>query len=649
MMGLSINILKELNMDTMEQYINKVTSIFQYNYYDSITEVPLMSFKDSILFATLAFAMKREKLNETDAEEYIAKEVGEPVIREDFRVLRIFYHQVIGHLMLCSTMELLTYIMFAEPDIRSQSEYNVGLSINRLLAELLKDEGIVYDWGFAQGQFLVQSLLCGRKQQVGGIEIDSNNYIVGKIRTRLMGIKADLQCDDLFRQRYGYSFREAAVICPPFKKDVSNLSNSALLDCGLFDVDLFWYRNESFMSRSEWPYIFKAINTLKPGGKLIALTRSAAVSSAIYSGIRQKLLELGLVECIIQLPKNLLPSNSRTVVLWIFSKKENKRVRMINALDIKTTKGRKCYLSEGNIKKIVELVKYGGDNTDIEYESSDGLDTSQSNEGHISQNIVVDMDYKDLLVYDSNLDIGLDQIDTDGGSILFNKLIKDCMPNCDLSPVRYTQERPGQKDFVENNFGGEQIFLGEVCTIKRGFVLPINEGDDSELDHDSVKYISPKHLDNGVIDILKTTSLKFDKEEVSKKPLACNSIVMSKSAPFKFGYIDDLKGKTVFGNGNTYSLMVDENEINPIYLFMYLTTELAQRQLDRIVARINPDSRTKTIAIVDLQELSIPVTSREEQDKIAAEFLKLIEKEIQIRVSLDKALNDRETLIKDVF
>ena len=664
MLRYSVNMLKELNVDTIEKHIDKITAIFQYTYYDSVVEVPWVSFKDSILFSTLALVMIDKGLNETDGEKYIAQELKQPGIMRDFEALRPYYSQVVGHLKLCSPIELLTYIMFSEPLIRSKSEYNVGLSINRLLVELLRDETCVYDWGFAQGEFLVQTLLRDEEKQVAGIEVEESNYIVTKIRLSLMQIDADLLRGDLFFERAANRQGYAAVICPPFKRDLRELSRYGRLSGGEFE-DLYWYLDGSDMYRSEWPYLLKALEAVRPGGKLIALTTNEAASSDIYNRIRLRLLEEGLVESIIQLPNHLLPAHSRAVTLWIFSRKNNEYVRMINATDIRTVEGRKSYLSKGNIKEIVELYKYGNPRVSAgRHMSADGTvnlgsqGAEDTNVGTSIENRVVDVSYDDLMndVNSSHEKYRLALGDAD--LIRPMDFVIRNEPSCDLSPVRYTKRASRFLEPMNPDLGlrGRQyVFLGEVCTIKRGFVLPKKDVESSggaaaasagtSTTGNEGKYITPKHLNNDIIDVLSVDSLEGSDTGHNKTPIAANSIIMSKSAPFKFGFVDNLKGKNVYSNGNTYSLTIDEGQINPVYLFMYLTSDMAKFQLDHMVELSNPYSRTKTVSIEDLKELYLPLLPRKEQDAVAAEFLKLVEKERQVQSQLDEISENKGALL----
>lgn len=668
MLRYSVNMLKELNVDTIEKHIDKITAIFQYTYYDSVVEVPWISFKDSILFSTLALVMINNRSNEADGEKYIASELKQPGIMRDFETLRPYYHQVVGHLKLCSPIELLTYIMFSEPLIRSKSEYNVGLSINRLLVELLRDETYVYDWGFAQGEFLVQSLLRDDEKQVAGIEAEESNYIVTKIRMSLMQIDADLIWGDLFFERHANQNGYAAVICPPFKRDLRELSRYGRLSSGEFE-DLYWYLDGSDMYRSEWPYLLKALEAVRPGGKLIALTTNEAASSDIYNRMRLRLLEEGLVESVIQLPNHLLPSHSRAVTLWIFSRKNNEYVRMIDATDIRTVEGRKSYLSKENIREIVDLYKYGSQSVSagrhmradaVANLDEQGADDTEA--GNSNKKLVVDVPYDDLM-NDVNSFHERNRLALGDADLIrpMDFVIRD-EPSCDLSPVRYIKgyTKRGSRFLEPMNpdlglRGRQYVFLGEVCTIKRGFVLPKKDVEASGdvgaasagagTTGNEGKYITPKHLNNNIIDVLSVDSLEGSDTGHNKTPIATNSIIMSKSAPFKFGFVDNLKGKNVYSNGNTYSLTIDEKQINPVYLFMYLTSDMAKLQLDHMVELSNPYSRTKTVSIEDLKELYLPLLPRKEQDTVAAEFLKLVEKEWQIQSQLDEISENKGALL----
>mgnify|MGYP000520783074 FL=1 len=185
-----------------------------------------------------------------------------------------------------------------------------------------------------------------------------------------------------------------------------------------------------------------------------------------------------------------------------------------------------------------------------------------------------------------------------------------------MAPDRYTNRNATATTDTEELFKGPSYFLGDVCKIRRGADEKVDESDTADTG-DLAKYITPKHLNNRTIDVLKMPSLTTVTVTGNRKPLKTNTIIMSKSAPFKFGFIDDLKGRNVYCSGNTYKLTVDENEIDSIYLFMYLTSDLAKEQLTRISENMNPSSRTKTISITDLGEVQIPIVPRDEQEMLS--------------------------------
>lgn len=634
MIGFPIGLLQELSEDVIEKYIAKVTSVFENYYYDSLDDVPLIPFKDSILFATLMLTMKQKGLSEIGAEDYIVTKLQEPSMLKDYIDLRQYYPDVLPPLEPCTPEELFTYIVLAEPIILSKSEYNVGVSINRLLVELLRGQDKVYDWGFAQGQFLIQSLLQSRpRPQVAGIEVKKSNYFVTKIRMYLVGVEANLQEANLFFEKEANSEGAAAVICPPRKNPLTEIQYQGYyLKSSL--AELFYTSSDKAMHTGEWPYILKALDSLQPGGKLLALTSLEAVSNKLSRAIRCKLLEEGLVESVILLSNRLIQGNKKAAILWVFSKKANRYVRMINAGEIRTKKGQSFYLSDENIKQIADLYRYGekymGTVTDDEF---------------VIENIVRDVAVEDILVEPVYHRRHYHYEDEDFYPIVISS---EEVRQCNLSPDRYTNRSATATTDAEELFQGPSYFLGDVCKIRRGADEKVAESDTADTG-DLAKYITPKHLNNRTIDVLKMPSLTTVTAAGNRKPLKTNTIIMSKSAPFKFGFIDDLKGRNVYCSGNTYKLTVDENEINPIYLFMYLTSDMAKEQLTRISENMNPSSRTKTISITDLGEFQIPIVPRDEQEMLAKEFLKIVAEEEKIQRQLDTISEGKKALIQNAM
>ena len=437
-----------------------------------------------------------------------------------------------------------------------------------------------------------------------GIENNLPCCLVTKLRLSLLpdttNIKLDF--DNMFHRKV-YSnhfvadhlgFKNTAIIKPlPGKNAADFTADEWILVPAQLNVFKELMSPATF--KSEWPYIITALASLISSQRLYAITTNGAASTETYSDIRKRLIKFGYVECVVQLPENLIPGTSIPTTLWIFSK-NNKTVRFIDASEIKTKGRRKFSLSDKDIKAIVALI------TKPEF--------TESNHSHKSQKGRIKVVHNDELA----------------------------ASNYNLAPSRYIQE-----DFPSDSSGF--ILLEEVCQINRGVLLKAQELDTLVADNNSVKYITPKNLNNSIIDLSGVTSLAETDEISPKKAISDNNIIMSKLLPFKAGYITDTQNNMIFSNGNTYYLQVDKKAINPLFLFMYLNSKMAQKQLEQL----SRGSSTTTLSISDLKNLKIPLIKRSIQNELSEKYQELLAKEQRIYESLKALERDKDRLIEDAL
>lgn len=598
--------IKYQSADTTNEYIAKIEKLIKTR------DIP--RFQDVILLTTIALLQNSLKLNYREAQNHISRELNDPLVTKSLEKKLFTYENIAFELTTCSDLQLLTYILFAEADSKKGSEFNSGMSINKLLAMLLKDYSCVFDWGFGYGQFLLFANMYGNEKALEGIELDQSCYVITKIRLWLVSQNSsllsgespiNLKCGNMFYDVSPFNPYLQASINAPFKGGIHE-SHAAVIHPTLGKtvndfIDNEWKILPSTLEpftdymgpavlKSEWPFILTALETVNSGGKLYAITTNGAASTETYSDIRKYLVKRGLVECVVQLSENLLPGTAIPATLWIFSK-NNESVRIINASDIRTKGRRKFSLSDGDIEKIMSLI------SDRNYYS----DAARIEEKPI----------KDLSLLE----------------------LKDAKYN--LSPSHHTGDK----------FLSEYMLLKDVCRINRGILLEAQELDILVSDDNSVKYVTPKHLNNRIIDMSEIISLTTAKEIPEKKSVSSDSIIMTKLLPFKAGYIGDTEGNLIFSNGNTYYLTIDKQAINPLFLFMYLNSEVAKQQIDQL----SRGSKTSTLSISDLKELKIPLIKRSVQNRIVDTYRQLLKKEEEIQESLQRLEKEKNQLIEEVL
>lgn len=582
--------LKMQSQEVSNQYIVKVEKIFK--------TANISYFRDTVLLATLVLVQKVFQMDSNAAQKYVEQKADDPYVSHALDNALESYYLI--NLESCTAIELLTYVLFSEPDTKKDSDFNSGDSINKLLTALLTECESVTDLGFGYGQLLLFSALYGNAKQLTGIEVEADCYVITRVRLSLLPNEPHLHLiygnifneEDLNRlsskKAWNTNDAQTTVIHPPFGSSLSNFTEDNSHLSSFISQELYDSMSPAAY-KSEWPFILTALERLTPGKKLFAITTNGAASTETYSAIRKELIRRGYVNCVMQLSENLLPGTSIPSTLWIFSK-GNETVRVIDASQIRTEGRRKFTLSDENISEIMKLITFEASNSE-------------------------EAATKDIVK-----DLTLSEIEES---------------NYNLSPSRH----------VGADFLLEYIQLKDVCQINRGIILKAQELDELVADNNSIKYITPKHLNNGVIDLSKVTSLAETDEIFKKKSIDDDSIVMSKLLPFKTGYVRQVKKKQVFSNGNTYYLQINQKAINPLFLFMYLNSTMAQKQLEQL----SRGSSTSTLSISDLKELKIPLVKRSIQDKLADNYKKLIKEEQRIQASLDKLEKNKRRLIEEVL
>lgn len=596
--------LKLQNTDRTNEYIAKIEDILK--------PFAIASFQDSMFIVALTLVSKVDNSRVKTAFFQLRSQLNDSIVTKALESVADYYQSntlesyspMYSALRSCTALQLLTYLIFADPNGKKDAAFDSGHSLNRLLVELVKNETAIYDWGFGYGQFLLSAALYGNSQSLEGIEINPECYVVTKLRLSLLPHEPTIKLhfgnmfyeEDRHRSIFT-NFRDvsakqphAAIIHPPFGVMIDEFFEN---NKGLRVPTLPRFAEIMGPSayKSEWPFILRALDDLADEKRLYAITTNGAASTETYSEIRRNLVQQGLVECVVQLSENLLPGTNIPSILWIFSK-HNETVRMIDAGEFRTTGRRKSSLSAEDIEDIIYLI------------------TNQNRVDELAPK------YRGIINFVSPTELA--------------------ESNYNLAPSRHLGET-----FPAT----EHIFLKDVCKINRGVLLNAQELDELVTDDNPVKYITPKNLNNNVIDLTEITSLAETDEILKKKSIDDDTIVMSKLLPFKTGYVTTVENKKVFSNGNTYFLQINKAKINPLFLWMYLNSAMAKKQLDQL----SRGTKTSTLSISDLKELKIPLIEPAVQDKLVDKYKKLLKKERQIQESLNTLKKEKEQLIETVL
>ncbi|QEA29485.1 SAM-dependent DNA methyltransferase [Microbacterium sp. CBA3102] len=195
----------------------------------------------------------------------------------------------------------------------------------KLLVEMLEPyKGRVYDPACGSGGMFVQSAdfvtAHGGKRtdiSVYGQEFTDTTWKLAKMNLALRGIEADLgpRSDDSFLADLHPDLRADYIIAnPPF--NVSDWWDAKLAD------DPRWNYGTPPQGNANFAWVQHFIHHLAPKGTAGFVLANGSLSSKTggEGEIRRKLVEAGLVDCIVALPDKLFFNTGISVSLWFVSK-----------------------------------------------------------------------------------------------------------------------------------------------------------------------------------------------------------------------------------------------------------------------------------------------------------------------------------------
>ncbi len=239
-------------------------------------------------------------------------------------------------------------------------------SVVKTLVEMLEPyHGRVYDPACGSGGMFVQSAEFvkahgGKRTDISvyGQEFTDTTWKLAKMNLALRGIEADLgkQSADSFTQDLHPDLRADFVIAnPPF--NVSNWWNPKLAD------DPRWKYGTPPEGNANFAWVQHFLYHLSPRGTAGFVLANGSLSSKTSGEgeIRRKLVQAGLVDCIVAMPDKLFFNTGIPVSLWFVSKdrggnghrKRDEEVLFIDARKLGTMETRRLrVLADEDIAKI---------------------------------------------------------------------------------------------------------------------------------------------------------------------------------------------------------------------------------------------------------------------------------------------------------
>lgn len=342
-----------------------------------------------------------------------------------------------------------------------------------------------------------------------------------------------------------------------------------------------YFKDIKRTASGDWVFGLAAYLNTKQPGKTVILMTNAGTWNKPDESLRQQLVKDGIVEGVILLPENLF-SYTRIPFTMLVLSQNNTKVKMVDASDIYTEERRQNFLGANDIDKIVH---------------------AYHNETEISREVEVD-------------------------EIAEQEYI--------LNPLRYITSGMEIEDGVS---------LGDLCiSINRGAIIQSSELDELVASEEtSYRYLMLQHIQDGIVDS-DLPSLVGVEERYKKHCINDKNLIISKNAPFKVALAQIPEGQTVLANGNLYFLELDESRVNPLFVSVFLQSEIGMSQLNRFAK----GTAVRNISIQDLKMVQIPKLPMEQQDVIAEEYENLSDELVVLQRQADLIRDKRARLLEGV-
>jgi type I restriction enzyme M protein len=220
---------------------------------------------------------------------------------------------------------------FALKEGKGKGEFYTPKCIVKLIAEMIEPyNGVIYDPCCGSGGMFIQSIEFIKKHHgntkepsIYGQEYTSTTYKLAKMNLAIRGISANMgkiPDDTFFNDQHEDLKANFIMANPPFNQKQWRKENELTKDSRWDGYEVPPTGNANYA------WILHMVSKLSENGVAgFILSNGALSGGGDELKIRQKLIENGLVEAIIVLPRNLFYTTDISVTLWILNKNKQER------------------------------------------------------------------------------------------------------------------------------------------------------------------------------------------------------------------------------------------------------------------------------------------------------------------------------------
>lgn len=452
--------------------------------------------------------------------------------------------------------------------------------LEKLVISILGAHETILDYCSGEGSFLIEYGKRVPNVKLIGIEKDLLTYENSMINLTFNDLDYQIFNEDALTENSLFSQDHQ------FDRIYSNFPINLLNQTISYNLEkkyLSRFQLDTKNSRDhDWNFVEHVINLLSEKGKAVIVVPLTILFREAEVSVRHQLLKYRLLESVIQLPERMLNYAKIPVALMVLSQ-GNEEVTFIDA---------------------TELIDPKIDETLAQHEWN-FFETIKSDQN----TIIIDI----------------------------QKLVKEELPWIPRNLlIKNEVDFPGRtiKELSKEVFRGAQILKSEY----EEWLTPPSETESMKYKLVYLSSFDEKILTDKLVTIY-TPPHQYDRYLIEN-----NDILMtSRGTLFKMALASVLGEERLVATGNIAVIRADPREINPVYLYLFLKSDLGQR----LIESIRQGSTIYILNNKDIEYLKIKEVSKEKQDLLANRYIKILEQKTIIEFELSQYNQEIQSLFDE--
>lgn len=207
-----------------------------------------------------------------------------------------------------------------------------------------------------------------------------------------------------------------------------------------------------------------------------------------------------------------------------------------------------------------------------------------------------------------------------------------------LHPKRYIGEEYNKNSSLTMNDAIKEVTRGPA--LKKQELENLSIAKESETQYMQIRDIGDRGQINDDMGFLEELPLEY-----APSILKDNSLLLSRTAPFKCGIYRKKNNIDVIPTNNLYIFEVNTDKFDPVFIAMYLNSVQGQDQLGRIAS----DGPISNISLSHLKKLSLPEIPLQKQKDLANKFLEIENQINLLEIQKDILESRQKEVIEEVL